>query len=388
MKNRINSIDAVRGMVIIFMVLDHVRDLMHTKALVEDATNLATTTPALFMTRWITHLCAPTFVFLAGVSAYLSLHRSADPVAARQFLGRRGGWLVLLEVTIIGLGIWFDLKFRTILFQVIFAIGAGLVVLSFLSRFRAQSLGYAGLAIIFLHDLIPPASFQIPDAPHFLWSLFFSPGVWLASSHLGVVVLYPFIPWFGIMLFGYGVGDIFLQPATTGKRRFLLYAAGAAGIFLLLRTFNIYGDPAHWAPQKDLVFSFLSFINLSKYPPSLLYTAATLGVMFVVLWWADGKNNTLTRILSVYGQVPLFFYISHWYVVHSLMFLIIVLQGTTWADMPFGTFNFGRPAEGVGVELPYVILIWLGVVALFYPLCLWYGGYKKAHPEKEWLRYL
>lgn len=387
-RQRIHSIDAVRGLVIIFMVLDHVRDLIHTKSLTEDPTNLDTTSGLLFMTRWVTHLCAPAFVLLAGVSAYLSIQRSADQGAARQFLRKRGLWLILLELTVVGLGIWFDLQFRTILFQVIFAIGFGLVLLSFLSRFDAKYLGYAGLAIIFLHNLIPQAAFQIPDAGRFLWALFFSPGMFPLNGHTTAVVLYPVVPWFGIMLFGYSLGHLFLQPAADRKRQLLMYAIASIGVLVLFRTFNFYGDAAHWSPQKDLLFSFLSFINLTKYPPSLLYVAATLGVMFFVLWWMDGRDNFFTRFLSVYGQAPLFFYIAHWYVVHTTMFIIIILQGVSWSEMQFGTFNFGRPATGVGLELWGVYLVWLSIVALFYPLCKWYGNYKKQHPEKLWLRYL
>jgi len=196
------------------------------------------------------------------------------------------------------------------------------------------------------------------------------------------------VPWFGIMLFGYSLGGLFLLPAADRKRQLLLYGAASIGVLVLFRTFNFYGDVAHWAPQKDILFSFFSFINLTKYPPSLLYAAATLGVMFWGLWWMDGRDNLFTRFLSVYGQVPLFFYIAHWYVVHTTMFIIIVLQGVTWSEMQFGTFNFGRPTIGVGLKLWGVYLVWAGVIAMFYPLCKWYGGYKKRHPEKTWMRYL
>jgi len=156
----------------------------------------------------------------------------------------------------------------------------------------------------------------------------------------------------------------------------------------VLRAFNLYGDPGLWSLQASPVFSVLSFINVTKYPPSLLYTAITLSVMFFILFLAEGKDNRLTRFFIIYGRVPMFFYLLHWYIVHICMFIMILMQGVSWQQMPFGLMKFGRPAEGVGIALPFVYLFWIFLILYMYPLCRWYGKYKAANRQKWWLAYL
>lgn len=375
----------------VIMALDHVRDLLHIPALTQNPTDLTTTTTAVFLTRWITHLCAPTFVFLSGTSAYLSLKRrytaGRNDNPSRLFLLKRGVVLIVLELTLINFAFWFDLQFRTILLQVIYAIGGGLIILSFLSKLPARWLGMIGLLIVFGHNLlqlIPPFTNQ---TARFVWSLLFRTDLFQFSPSFTLVVGYPLIPWLGIMLVGFAAGSFVEQPITQRKPGLLRTGLGALALFILLRFVNVYGDPAPWAVQKDALFTILSFINVSKYPPSLLYTLLMIGMALVILSVADGARNALTRVLMVYGKVPMFYYIIHWYLVHLTLIAMVLLQGYSWADIKPGPLSFGRPA-GAGIPLGGVYLVWLGVVVALYPLCKWYGRYKAAHSEIGWLRYL
>lgn len=385
--NRLNSIDFTRGLVIVIMALDHIRDLLHTTSFSQDPVDLSTTTPTLFMTRWITHFCAPVFVFLAGVSAYLMTKSHNDLSKTRRFLFTRGLWLVFLEITVVGFGIWADIQFRTILLQVIFAIGMGFMILSVLIKLRAGILGGVGLAIILLHDALPALSFPDNKTAEFLWSLFLQRGFFKLDETHGLIIGYSVIPWLGIMLFGFGFGKVFALSAEKRRKTLLLSGSIALLVFIFFRAFNLYGDPHPWSLQQSPVFSFLSFISVSKYPPSLLYASVTLGIMFFVLLAAEGVNNRFTRFFITYGRVPMFFYLMHWYIVHISMFVIIIAQGASWQQMPFGVMNFGRP-DGMGVTLPFVYLYWVCMVLFMYPLCRWYGKYKAANRHKIWLSYL
>ncbi|MEO6040215.1 MAG: heparan-alpha-glucosaminide N-acetyltransferase domain-containing protein, partial [Saprospiraceae bacterium] len=248
-------------------------------------------------------------------------------------------------------------------------------------------LGIAGLAIIFGHNLLQGVSFAGQPA-QFLWAVLFRLQLFSVTPNFTFMVLYPLIPWFGILLTGFAAGRLFELPLEKRKKIGLQIGGVALALFCLLRTFNFYGDPSPWSMQKTALFSFFSFINVSKYPPSLLFSLVTLGVMCIILSIADGVKNRFTDVFSTYGKVPLFYYLVHWYLVHSAMFAMVFLQGFTWADLEFGPFKFGRPATGAGLELPGVYLVWLGIVALLYPLCKWYGRYKSAHPEQWLLRYI
>lgn len=389
-QNRITTIDVTRGLVMVIMALDHVRDLLHTPALTQDPTDLTTTTPALFLTRWITHLCAPTFVFLSGTSAYLSLRRRTDAptrTATRWFLAKRGLVLILLELTVINFAFWFDFQFRTIMLQVIYAIGGGLFVLSLLTNLPARWIGLLGLLLVIGHGLLPGLPPTATPAGQFVWSLLFRPNVFRPSPDFALLVAYPLIPWLGLMLAGYWAGQLFEQPA--GRRRSLLWrlGLGTLGLFLLLRLLNGYGDPAPWSAQREATFTALSFLNVSKYPPSLLYDLLMIGLMLLILAAANGADNALTRGLRLYGAVPMFYYILHWYAVHLSLIGMALWQGFTWADLPSGPLNFGRP-PGAGVSLGVVYVVWAVLVLALYPLCRWYGRYKSSHPISGWLRYV
>lgn len=385
---RIGSIDFIRGLVMIIMALDHTRDFMHIDSLTQDPLNLATTTPFLFFTRWITHFCAPVFVFLAGTSAFISMKKRNDLKSTRRFLITRGIWLIIIEFTVINFAIWFDLQFRILLFEVIAAIGFGFIILSLLLRLPSWVIGIMGLVIIFGHNFLAGLQFENhPDIKQFLSPLI-NFNLYQVSPQFTFVISYPIIPWFGIMLTGFATGRLFELAAERRKKIFLSIGLSALIVFTFLRLVNYYGDQSLWSVQKNGLFTFLSFINVSKYPPSLLFSLMTLGIMCFMFYISEDLNNRFIRNVSVYGRVPFFYFIIHLYLIHSLMIVVMFLQDFHWQDLSFGPFQYGRGGPGSGIGLATVYLIWLSVVLFLFPLCKWYGNYKEAHREKKILRYL
>jgi uncharacterized membrane protein len=387
MNKRILSIDIVRGLVMIIMALDHTRDLLHSQSLTNNPTELATTSPALFFSRWITHLCAPTFVFLSGVSVYLSMKRKTV-ASTRSFLLKRGGWLILLEFTLVNFALWFDVHFRILIMQVIAAIGVGFIVLGLMLKLSPKVIGLTGLIIILTHNLlqlVPPSQ---NAGLAVLRSLLFTPGVQVVSKDFMFLFAYPLVPWMAIMFLGFGFGRVFDREPSQRNRILLTTGVGALVLFVLLRIVNIYGDPAPWGTQKNGLYTFLSFLNVTKYPPSLQFCLLFLGLAILALRLAEKIAVPLRKFLAVYGSVPMFYYLLHLYLLRLAVFVMVFAQGFAWSDLNFGPFQFGRPASGSGINLAGVVGVWILIVAWLYPLCKWYSAYKKNHPEKEWLRYL
>ncbi|TDO70444.1 putative membrane protein [Flavobacterium chryseum] len=384
---RENSIDIVRGIVMIIMALDHVRDLMHIDSITQSPTDLATTTPFLFFTRWITHLCAPTFVFLAGTSVYLSLKSKNNFAETRQHLIKRGLWLLLLEFTVVNFGLFFDIGFHTLLFQVIAAIGFGFILLGLLLKIPAKQLGIIGLVIIFGHNLLPLIPFAEGSIIKAVLAPFFSPAV-IPFGDRVFIMGYPPIPWLGIMLTGFSFARYFEMAYEERKKVFIKLGLGSLLLFVILRFINIYGDPALWTIQKDTTYTFISFMNVTKYAPSLLYCLPTLGIMLLLLAFAEQFNNGFKKVTIAYGKVPLFYFVLHFYVIHILNLAMLFLQGFNWSQLEFATGTFGRP-KGVESGLPLwsIYLIWFAVVAFLYKPCIWFGAYK-AKNKHWWLRYI
>lgn len=385
---RFAGIDITRGLVMVIMALDHVRDFMHTTALTQSPTDLQTTTGILFFTRWITHLCAPTFVFLSGISAYLMLKRSKDIRQARSFLLTRGIWLVILDITFINFALWYDIHFRFVILEVISAIGFSFIILSFLLKLKSRTIGLIGLIIIFTHNLLQLVPVSANPAVVATSAVLFKPSLLQISKGFSMFTAYPVIPWLGIMLAGFGCGELFEKEQMVRKKFFLVLGTAAIGLFIIIRFINVYGDPAPWSVQKTSGFTFLSFINTTKYPPSLLFDLLFMGFAALMLYVSEGIDNVVTRILSVYGRVPLFYFVIHLYLIHGLMFIMLFLQGINSSEFQFGPFNNGRPKSGGGIDLWAVYLVWAAVVAGLYPLCKWYGKYKAEHRDNPVLRYL
>ena len=385
---RLESIDLLRGLVIALMVLDHVREYFSFDALQFEATDLARTTPALFATRWVTHLCAPTFVFLAGASAYLQRAGEPDRARVARFLVTRGLWLIALELTVVVFGFHFGYPF--FFFQVIWAIGLGLVLLAPLLWLPPAAVLTLGALIVAGHDALGPVNASDLGVLGPAWRLLMEPGP--APGGLPGFVAYPALPWFGVLCLGYGMGAVFTRPDAERRRTLLAVGAGALAVFAALRLANGYGDPAPWAPQASGVFTALSFLKVSKYPPSLLFVLVTLGLSLpigVALEQLRGSvGGPVARVLLAFGRTPMFTYLVHVYLVHALALAAGVAAGVPASA--FTSFLDGPDrlrAAGWGVGLPAVYAIWLLVVAGLYPVSRWYAGLKQRR-RAWWMRYL
>lgn len=386
---RIAAIDILRGIVMIIMALDHTRDFFHSTAVTANPLDPATTTPALYFTRWITHFCAPVFVFLSGVSAYLS-SRKKTPGRASLFLVKRGAWLILVEITLVTLGLTFNPLFNTIILQVIWAIGFSMILLGLLSRLSPRVVLITGLVLFFGHNILDHLALPATGTAGALWSIFFRNPVFIPlGSNYFIADFYAILPWTGAMLLGYSIGYWFNKDFPAAKRKKLLAMTGAAltVLFILLRFINVYGNPFPWVKGDGFVYNLLAFLNTSKYPPSLQYLCMTLGPACLLLAVLENVKARRMEIIAVYGRVPFFYYILHFYILHTLLVIVFFASGRTAAEIvnPQVPFFF-RPAT-FGFGLPVVYAIWLGVVILLYFPCRWFSRYKQTH-HQWWLSYV
>lgn len=381
---RLDMIDALRGLVIALMVLDHVRDYFHWQAFVFSPTDLAKTTPLLFATRWITHLCAPSFVLLAGVSIFLQRAGGAYPRSSQsRLLLSRGLWLIVLELSVVVFG--FNFVWPFLFLQVIWAIGVGMVAMAALIWLPRQAVLALGIVIIAGHGLLAGFDPSQWGALAPLWTLAMRPG---GVPGIEGFVAYPALPWLGILCLGYGIGPLFLLDAQRRRRVIAALALAMLAVFAILRAGSGFGDPSPWQRQADPVFDAMAFVNVSKYPPSLLYALVTLGVSLLLMLALERATGRSRRVLLAFGRTPLFTYLLHIYLVHGLALLIGIASGVP-ATMFVGILgNAGRIAEsGWGVNLPAVLGLWLGVLAALYPLSRWFAGVK-ARRRDRWLSYL
>lgn len=385
--NRIASIDILRGLIMIIMALDHTRDYFHSTAMTADPLDPATTTAALFFTRWITHFCAPVFLLLSGLSAYLSSQRKTRAEASA-FLIKRGVWLILAEVTIVTFGLTFNPFFSFILLQVIWAIGWSMIVLGLLIRISYKVVLIVGLVLVFGHNALDYAKLPSNGVAATLCTvLLTSRGSVLPinANHM-IGAFYAILPWTGVMLVGYSMGKWFKKDFLAEQRKRLLLLSGSLLIllFIVLRLCRGYGDPGAWKPGQHSLFSFL---NTSKYPPSLQFSCMTIGPALLLLALIEDVRSRVADILSVYGRVPFFYFILHFYLLHTLVVIVFFATGLTSADIfdPQSIFAF-RPVN-FGFDLLVVYLIWLSVVAALYMPCRWFNKYKMEH-RQWWLTYV
>jgi uncharacterized membrane protein len=389
-RERIESIDVVRGLVMVLMLLDHTRDAVHGDALRFDPLDLSRTTVPLFLTRWITHFCAPAFVFLAGTSARIQSLRGLPLARLSRFLWTRGLFLVALELLVIRPLIWFNLDPRMVaLLQVIWAIGWSMVGLAALVRWMpAKRIGALGLAILLLHNLLD--RFEGPEPSHPLWVLLHRKAWLPLGDERFVLAAYPLVPWFGVMAAGYAFGSIYASDPRRRRRRIALLGAAAVSLFVGLRALDVYGDPNPWRIRPTWTSTALDFVDTEKYPPSLLFAAMTLGPMLLALAWLDGMRlGAWVKPLLVFGRVPLFFYLLQWPATH------LIARAFQWADgQPVGSessFDFefftGLP-EGLGFSLSTVYVAWAILLVALHPLCAWYARLKRRHRDRAWTSYL
>ncbi len=394
---RIESIDILRGIVMIIMCLDHTRDYFQDMDAAGSPMNLATTTPSLFFTRYITHFCAPIFVFLSGVSVYLQSKRKSKKELTI-FLLSRGLWLVFLEIFLNNFLWSFDISYNLIVFQVIWAIGASMIVLAGLIHFNKKLLLLIGLAIVVGHNLLDVYGYSSIDrqqangAMEFLWYLVHQTGgMEIGENHRYMVVGYPMLAWLGVMILGYCTGSLYSKSFDQARRAKYLITIGSAALllFILLRFFNFYGDPQYLYEEQESFFKTLvTFLRISKYPPSLHYVLVTLGVCFIALGFLERFKNRVTDFLLVFGRVPLFFYFVHIAVIHLASMLLKPLYGDTMYSSIKNYENHMNGADVyLGTSLLEVYIAWVIITAALYYPSLKYMRYKMANKDKKWLSY-
>jgi uncharacterized membrane protein len=388
--NRIESIDLLRGIVMIIMALDHVRDYFHADAYLFNPLNLDKTNAAIFATRWITHFCAPVFVFLAGTSAYLVGIRKGKKELSK-FLFTRGLWLIVLELTVVNFSWFFNIHFSMIALTVIWALGVCMIILAGAIHLPFKAIFVLGILFIAGHNLLDGVHIEGEELNAIGWALLHEFQAFdLAGTTL--FVGYGLIPWTGVMFLGYCFGWLY-QPTTDAiiRKKALIYmGSGAIILFVIGRLINVYGDPVPWTTQSTTMLTFLSFMNIAKYPPSIFYILATLGPAFLFLAFAENLKGKLSQNVISLGRVPMFYYIVHLYLIHVLALIAALATGYDLSDMVFtSTWVTDSPnLVGYGFSLGFTYFVWIAVVLALFPLCIWYDGYKTRNKEKWWLSYL
>lgn len=387
-KKRIKSIDMLRGLVMIIMALDHVRDYFHYDAFLFDPTDLTKTNVALFWTRFVTHFCAPVFVFLAGTSAFFVGQRR-DKKSLSIWLLKRGLWLLIAELTFIKLAWMFQLDYTTTLLQVIWVLGMSMIFLAGFIHFPKKLMIALAIIVVCGHNLLDSIA---PTAPIFsgIWTFLHVFNI-VEIGSFQIFVGYPLIPWIFVMPLGYYFGELY-KPSVDSKfrtKRLFQIGLGLTLLFLVLRAINIYGDPYTWSQQESFGLTVASFFNITKYPPSLFYLLITLGPSIIFLALAERWQGKLTDKLVVIGRVPMFFYILHIYVIHFFAVIAALSTGFEFSDMVIDIWVTLQPElQGYGFNLWVVYLIWIVLTIAMYPICSWYNNYKTNHREKWWLSYL
>jgi uncharacterized membrane protein len=373
---RISSIDMMRGIVMLIMLIDHVRERFYLHMQVSDPMDLSTTSWELFISRFAAHFCAPVFVFLTGVSAWLYANRNPlQPRSAREFLVKRGLFLITLEIIVINIS-WMG-NYHTLWLQVIWVIGLSMLTLAALINLPRPFMGLLGFAIVFGHNLLTPIQFMPNEWGYSLWTILHDRGYLITDGIIKVKISYPALPWMGVILLGYVAGPIFSKSsiASNRQRKLLLLGLACLTLFILLRGGNIYGETLPWQLGSSIGESLMSIFNLTKYPPSLSFLLITLGVMFIGLVGFERLNNPVGQVLSTFGSVPMFFYILHLYVLLLMYGISKYFLGSNHGDL-------------LGVDnMAWVWLIALSLmVFLYYPVKR-FSAYKQAS-KQAWIKYL
>jgi uncharacterized membrane protein len=437
-RERIYSIDFLRGVVMMIMLLDHTRDFVHHGAFLSDPTEPVTTNVPLFFTRWITHYCAPTFVFLSGISIYLQKMNGKSTGELSRFLFTRGLWLIILEFTVVRFGFVFNLDYSFVgMAQVIWVIGVSMIVMAGLIYLPVWIVGAFGVVMIFFHNLldgfqVPPATAfggtPPPDVSQLIWMVLHQQGVFPVGDTSSAFIAYPLIPWVGVMAAGYALGVLYEWDSARRKKWLVALGLVATALFVVMRFVNVYGDPEPWfsrtafvekmtaraateqsteggpgdvsptqvlemverSPLSNSTFTLLSFLNTHKYPPSLLFLLMTLGPAMIILALTDRISGKAIwqRIAITFGRVPMFFYLLQFPVAHAMGILLSLMAGK---DIGYYFMNMPEsmtmaPADH-GFTLPVVYAAWIAGLIILYPICWWWGNLKRRN--KHWaLSYL
>jgi uncharacterized membrane protein len=388
--SRVVAIDALRGGVMVLMALDHVRDFVHRAAMTASPTDLATTTPAIFLTRWVTHICAPVFMFTAGLGAYLWWRRGATRPQLSRFLATRGLWLVGLELTVMRLAYNFNVsQTYPVLLIVLWVLGLCMICLAALVWLPIRVLGLASVVIIGLHNCLDSlTAAQLGVAPG-LWNLIHQPGVFLLAG-LPIIVAYPLVPWVAVMALGFSCGPLYALDRPVRRRYLAVCGAAAIAAFLVVRALNGYGDPVPWSSQGSSNYTILSFLNTTKYPPSLAFLLMTLGPAALALAWLDRPTLTPSNPLVVFGRVPLFYFVVHFYAAHLIADVLAALRygGRSLAFLfqPVPSMGGSRKLfpPDFGYDLWVVYVVWALLVVALYPACRWFAGLRQRRRDWWW----
>ncbi|MEO7693186.1 MAG: heparan-alpha-glucosaminide N-acetyltransferase domain-containing protein [Chryseolinea sp.] len=389
---RVESIDLLRGFVMIIMAIDHIREFFHADAFVFSPTDLQHTTVPIFLTRWITHLCAPAFIFLSGTSIYFIAQRKSKTEKV-SFLLSRGLWLIVLQMTVVRFAWNFDIYFRYNAHTILSVIGVCMILMSVFIYFSTRTLVVIGVIVVAAHNLFDSVSFAPDTVQQVLWAFLHKPGTYQLVNGYVFNFMYPLIPWIGVMMLGYCAGRLYQSDYSSEGRRELLFLIGGFCIlgFVVIRAVNIYGDPSEWSIERNGVTTFLSFINLTKYPPSLLYLCATLGISLIALAALESRQYAWLRPVSVFGKVALFYYVAHLFLIHTLALIVVATQGLPLEAMIYpDSVKFLSPllVGKFGFSLAEVYIIWVCVILILYPCCVAWNKMKTRMKAKWWVSYV
>ncbi len=379
---RVEAVDIVRGLAMVIMALDHTRDFFGAGGRID----MAHATTALFFTRWITHFCAPTFFLLTGTSAHLALRRRSSKRELSRYLLTRGLWLMLLDVTLFRwLGLQFNFSSHVIILNVLWALGWAMVVLSLLVHLPRSAIAAFGILMIVCHNLLDPLRSSQP-----LWIILHAQNFILRTPEHSILVVYPLIPWLGVTALGYSLGAIYAWTPERRKSLLLRCGIGMTAAFFVLRAIDAYGDPVPWTTGHSMLLTALSFLDTTKYPPSLLFLLMTLGPALILLAIFDGWTPAPMRPISIFGKVPLFYFLVHVPLVH----LLAVVACWVRYGQAYGMFETPSVSQfpvafpgGWGFSLPVIYLVWIGIVLALYPVCSWFAAVK-ARRATPWLSYI
>lgn len=390
---RIQSVDAIRGAIMMLMAIDHIRDYVARSAMQFLPTDLTRTTAPIFFTRWITHFCAPVFMLTAGLGAFFWMSRGHHTKAElSRFLVTRGIWLILLEVTVLRLMMFSQVTYRgnIVILLILWAIGVSMISLAALSYLPTRWLAALSVALIVLHNLLDPISAKGFGGAAWIWDILHQQGLF---SWMGVnfVTAYPVLPWIGVIAAGYCLGTVYSWEAERRQRFLLRLGIGLSIAFVVVRAINVYGDPVRWTHQSSALFTALSFLNTTKYPPSLEFLLMTLGPALAVTAWLDRFRFSSSNPLIVFGRVPFFYYVAHLALAHlitiGLNFVRYGSQPFLWIAPP----SMGSPSAlfppDYGFPMWVVYAVWIVMLLLLYPACLWFSRLKQRR-HNWWLSYL
>lgn len=390
---RIQSVDALRGAIMILMAIDHIRDYIARSAMLFSPTDLTRTTAAIFFTRWITHFCAPVFILTAGISAYLWMQRGRHTKAElSRFLFTRGLWLIFIELTILRVVMFSEVSYHgnLVILLILWGIGVSMIALAALAHLPIRVLAPLSVAIICLHNLLDPIAADRFGRFAWLWDILHQQGLFKFAG-MNFITAYPVLPWIGVISAGFCLGTVFTWDATR-RRQFFLRIGLLAGIaFVALRAINHYGDPSRWEHQRSALFTLLSFLNTTKYPPSLLFLLMTLGPALIALSCLDRLRFSAANPLIVFGRVPFFYYAAHLALAHAIAIALNFFRYGSGKFLWIAPPSMGSAADqfppNYGFPLWTVYAVWIAVLVLLYPACLWFSRLKQRRRD-WWLSYL